>query len=111
MNFDSNIQQWITIDNQLKLHNEKIKELRDKKNILGKQLTEHAATNNLSNSTIKMGDTKLRFLNTKITEPITFKYLENTLKEIIKNENQVKILLDYIKQKRSFKEIQEIKRL
>jgi hypothetical protein len=111
MNFESNIQQWITIDNQIKVHNEKIKELRDKKTMLGKQLTEHAFSNNLSNSTIRMGDTKLRFTNTKLTEPITFKYLENTLKEVIKNENQVKILMDHIKQKRSFKEIQEIKRL
>ena len=75
MNFESNIQQWITMDNQIKAYNEKIKELRDKKMILGKQITEHAFSNNLSNSTIKMGDTKLRFLNTKISEPITFKYL------------------------------------
>ena len=111
MNFENNIQQWITLDNQIKMYNEKMKELRDKKITLGKQITEHALSNNLGQSTIKLGENKLRFTNTKVTEPITFKYLENTLSEIIKNENQVKILMDYIKQKRSYKEIQEIKRL
>lgn len=111
MNFENNIQQWISIDNQIKQLNEKIKDLRDKKTIVGKQICDHAFSNELSNSTIKMGETKLKFTNTKITEPITFKYLENTLKEVIKNENQVNILLDHLKQKRSFKIVQEIKRL
>jgi len=99
------------MDNQIKLYYEKIKELREKKNEVGKQITDHAFSNDLSNSTIKIGDTKLKFTNTKITEPFTLKYLENTLKEVIKNENQVNILLDHLKQKRTFKIIPEIKRL
>lgn len=111
MSFENNIQQWISIDNQLKIYNEKIKELREKKTLLGKQITEHAFSNELSNSTIKMGETKIKFTSSKINEPITFKYLENTLKEVIKNVNQVNLLLDHLKQKRSFKVIQEIKRL
>jgi len=111
MSFETNIQQWIFLDNQIKNFTEKIKDLRDKKSIIGKQICEHAFSNELSNSTLKIGETKLKFTNSKITEPITFKYLENTLKEVIKNENQVNILLDHLKQKRSFKIIQEIKRL
>jgi hypothetical protein len=111
MSFETNIQQWISLDNQIKIFNEKIKDLRDKKAIVGKQVTEHAFSNKLSNSMIKIGETKLKFNNTKVIEPITFKYLENSLKEIIKNDNQVNIILDHLKQKRSFKIIQEIKRL
>lgn len=111
MSFETNIEQWVLIDNQIKLYNEKIKDLREKKTYLGKQIIDYAKTNQISQNTIKIGDTKLKFTNTKITEPFTLKYLENTLKEVIKNENQVNILLDHLKQKRSFKIIPEIKRL
>jgi dihydroorotase len=52
----------------------------------------------------------VKFANTKVIEPLTFRYLEKTLGEIIKNENQVKIIMDHIKQKREIKIVPEIKR-
>ena len=111
MSFENQVQQWVSLDNQLKIYSEKIKELRDKKNSITENIQQHVKTNKLSQSTIQISDGKLKFVETRVSEPLTFKYLENTLSEIIKNENQVKILMDYIKQKRSYKEIQEIKRL
>jgi dihydroorotase len=41
---------------------------------------------------------------------LTFKYLEKTLGEIIKNESQVKLIMEHIKQKREIKVVPEIKR-
>lgn len=110
MSFENQIQQWVQIDNQLKQLNDKTKELRDKRNSLEQNITTHAFSNNLSNSTVKIGDGKLRFVNTKVQEPLTFKYLEKTLSEIIKNESQVKIMMEHIKQKRAVKVVPEIKR-
>jgi hypothetical protein len=108
--FENQIKQWVQIDNQLKELNDKTRELREKRNILEKNITTYAASNNLSNSTIQIGDGKLKFSDTKVSEPITFKYLEKTLGEIIKNESQVQVIMDYIKQKRSIKIVPEIKR-
>jgi hypothetical protein len=110
MSFENQIQQWVQMDNQLKQMNEKTKELRDKRNTLEEKITEHAFSNNLSNSTVKISDGKLKFVNTRVHEPITFKYLEKTLSEVIKNESQVKLILEHIKQKRTSKIVQEIKR-
>lgn len=110
MSFENQIQQWITIDNQIKLLNEKMKDLRDKKNELSSNLTNYAKNNNLSNSTIQIGDGKLKFINTKQTEPLTLKYLEKTLGEVIKNESQVRTIMEYIKSKRESKIVPEIKR-
>lgn len=110
MSFENQIQQWVQIDNQLKQLNDKAKELRDKRNSLKQNITTHAFSNNLSNSTVKISDGKLRFVNTKVQEPLTFKYLEKTLSEIIKNESQVKIMMEHIKQKRAVKVVPEIKR-
>ena len=108
--FENQIKQWVQLDNQLKELNERTRHLREKRNLIEKNITTYAASNNLSNSTIQIGDDKIKFANTKVPEPITFKYLEKTLGGIIKNESQVQSILDYIKQKRSIKVVPEIKR-
>jgi hypothetical protein len=77
---------------------------------LEQNITDYASSNNLSNATVKITDGRLKFVNTKIPEPLTFKYLEKCLSEVIKNESQVKIILDHIKENRTFKIVPEIKR-
>jgi hypothetical protein len=110
MSFENQIQQWVSLDNQLKQLNEKTKELREKRNTLEENITNYASSNNLSNAVVEISDGKLKFVNTKIQEPLTFKYLEKTLSEVIKNESQVKLIMEHIKQKRSAKIVPEIKR-
>jgi cell division septum initiation protein DivIVA len=110
MSFENQIQQWVSLDNQLKQLNEKVKDLRDKRNDLEENITSYASENNLSNATVKISDGRLKFANTKVQEPLTFKYLERTLGEVIKNEAQVKLIMEHLKQKRSFKIVPEIKR-
>jgi cell division septum initiation protein DivIVA len=110
MSFESQIQQWVSVDNQLKQLNEKVKDLRDKRNNLEENITSYASENNLSNATVKISDGRLKFTNTKIQEPLTFKYLEKTLGEVIKNESQVKLIMEHLKQKRAVKIVPEIKR-
>ncbi len=110
MSFESQIQQWVSLDNQLKQLNEKVKDLRDKRNNLEENITSYASENNLSNATVKISDGRLKFTNTKVQEPLTFKYLEKTLGEVIKNESQVKLIIEHLKQKRAIKIVPEIKR-
>ena len=110
MSFENQIQQWVSLDNQLKQLNEMVKDLRDKRNNLEENITSYASENNLSNATVKISDGRLKFTNTKVQEPLTFKYLEKTLGEVIKNESQVKLIMEHLKQKRSVKIIPEIKR-
>jgi seryl-tRNA synthetase len=110
MSFENQIQQWVQLDNQLKQLNDKTKELREKRNSLEQDITTYASSNNLSNATVQISDGKLKFANTKVPEPLTFKYLEKALSEVIKNESQVKLILEHIKQKRLVKIVPEIKR-
>ena len=111
MNFEQQIQQWVTIDNQMKILGDKMKELRDKKNTISEQINTSIETNELSNATVKINDGQLKFIKVKETQQLTFKYLETCLSEIIKNEEQVKKIVDYIKNKREVKYVSEIKRL
>ena len=110
MSFENKVQQWVQLDNQLKKLNEQVKQLRDQRNSLETNLTTYAKTNNMSDSTIKINNDRLKFVDTKVPEPLTFKYLERTLGEIIKNESQVQLIMEHIKQKRSIKVVPEIKR-
>ena len=110
MSFESRIQQWVYVDNQLKKINEQTKELREKRNELEHNITAYAQSNNLSNATVKIGDGRLKFANTRVPEPLTFKYLEKTLRSVINNETQVNLIMDQIKQNRNIKIVPEIKR-
>ena len=110
MSFENQIQNWVSIDNQLRILSEKMKELRDKKNTIGENIIEYAKKNNLTKSTIQISDGRLKISNTKVANPLTFKYLEKSLGEIISNESQVKAIIDHLKQNREFKMIEDIKR-
>ena len=111
MSFEHNIKQWVTIDNKMKQLTDELKELRDKKNNLNDSILSHVETSNLTNSSIQISDGKLKFITTKDTQQLTFKYLETCLREIIKNDDQVNKILEYIKNKREIKYVPEIKRL
>ncbi len=110
MSFENNIQKWVAIDNQLKIINEKAKELRDQKNELCDNITSYVEDNGLSNAVVQISDGKLKFSNTKVQTPLTLKYLEKTLGEIIKNEDQLKLIMDHLKKSREYKIVPEIKR-
>jgi len=110
MNFEQQIQQWVSIDNQIKILNDKMKELRDKKNTISEQINTHIETSHLNNASVNISDGQLKFIKVKETQQLTFKYLETCLLEIIKNEEQVKKILEYIKNKREVKYVPEIKR-
>lgn len=107
MNNSQELQQWISFDNELKILNEKVKQIRIKKYELEKKiLTQYPI-----NSSIKVGDGMLKIVNTRTSTPLTFKYLEKSLGEIIKNDAQVTQIIGYIKSQREIHVISEIKRL
>ena len=110
MSFEQQIQQWISIDNQLKIIGDRTKELRDKKHNITEKINQYVETSKLSNTSVKLSDGLLKFVNTKESQPLTYKYLETCLSEIIKNEEQVNKIIDYIKQKREVNYVPEIKR-
>lgn len=112
MSFEQNIQQWVSIDNQMKLLSDKMKALREKKTELSDQINNHIETNfpEGTNASVKISDGHIKFMKVKETQVLTFKYLETCLSEIIKNEEQVKKIVDYIKDKREIKYVPEIKR-
>lgn len=109
MNFEQIVQQWVLIDNQIKIYSDKLKDLRNKRNLMEEKLKEQSDSAKL-NSIIPISDGKLKFVNTKVTSPLTFKYLEKSLGEIIRNGEQVKVIINHIKNNRENRIVPELKR-
>ena len=110
MSFESQIQQWVQLDNQLKKVNETAKDLRDKRSALTANITGYAEKNNLSNANIRISDGRLKITKTTVAEPLTFKYVERVLGNVIKNETQVNALMEHLKNNRDIKVMTDIKR-
>ena len=110
MNFEEKVKSWVLLDNKLKQLSDEIKVLREKKNDTEIALVRYAEANNLSNKEIKISDGRLKFATVKQAQAITFKYLEDCLKKCIKNEDQIKTIMNYIKDSREIKYVPDIKR-
>ena len=109
MTFQEEIKGWVSLDNQLKILNDKVRVIRDERNNIGEQITNYVETENLQNATVEISDGKLKFLNNKVIQPLSFKLLESCLNEIMDQE-QAKTFIKYIKTKREVKNVNDIKR-
>jgi hypothetical protein len=109
-NFQTNIKKWVSLDSKLKTLNEQTKEIRNERNDLVNNIFEFVEDNNLSTSTIKISDGKLKFSQNKQTAPITLGFLEECLTEIFHDEEKVSQFMNYIKDKREVKVVPDIKR-
>lgn len=111
MSFETYVKQYVSVDNELKLLNERVKTLRESKNLLTEKLTTYATNNNMSKSAVHITDGKLQFVETKVQPSLTFKYVERILGEIISNKSQVDQIMQHLKEKREVKYIKDIKRI
>jgi hypothetical protein len=107
---ENNIKNWLLLDNKIKELNQKINELREKKNSYKNDIYEHISNNNLNNATIKIGNDYLKFVETKQNTPISYKFLIEALKNCLTNENDIENIINYIKTNRESKIINDIKR-
>ena len=111
MSFEENIRNWIKIDNNIKEKAMNIKQLRIEREKYNENIMEYIKENNLDNVTIKIGDGKLRFVDTKYTQPLTYKFICETLCDYFEEDDEmVSNIICYIKSKREVKTVTEIKR-
>lgn len=110
MSFEERIKEWVSTDNMMKLYLEKIRELRHKRNDITDSLITYAADQNLEHAVIQISDGRLKFQQTKTTAPLTFKFIEQCLKDCIANDEDVDQIIKYIKEKRSIRIVPDIKR-
>lgn len=110
MEVNQKIQQWVEFDNKLKSINDMSIQLRKKRAIIASQITSHYEKTGIPKAEIPIPDGYLKIVNSTVQPTLSYKHLEKCLREIIKNENQVKQIIDYVKLKRETQVVPEIKR-
>ena len=108
--FDKQIQKWIEMDNKIKKINAELKTSRELKNDIETSIMETVNNKKLLNTSLSLPDGRLRFVETKTTNPISLTFIEKCLNELIPNKSQVQHILKYMKDKRESKTNPEIKR-
>ena len=110
MSLEHQIKEWVLADNQMRLYQEKIRSLREARNMLSDNILLFAKQNKLENATIQISDGRLRFQTVKITSPLTFKFIKQCLNECFADKKEVDQIITYIKQKREIQYKKDIKR-
>ena len=104
------IRVWIHIDDQLKLINEKIKILRNKKTELTNNICEYVSNNNNIKNNINIKGGELKITKKNDYKPLTFSYIETCLGNLITDKKQVDIIIKYLKENREISCSHEIRR-
>jgi hypothetical protein len=110
MAFEDSIRKWAALGSKISDINTSVKELRNERNNLETSIIRHVEDNSLNGATIKLSDSKLKFINNKITPPLTFKFIKSCLDDIIEDTNEVDEIINYIKDRRESKTSLGIKR-
>jgi hypothetical protein len=94
------MEQFIQIDTKIKELNDQLRKLREKRNLLEAHIIKH----NIQHSQCKI-------IETRHAEPVTFRYLEKSLGEIIPDKQQLQKVIEHVKQRRQITTSKEVKRL
>jgi hypothetical protein len=108
--FTEDIRKWVTLDTQLKLVNEKTKQMREMKQALQSQIQTYMEKNKILDKRIGIHDGELRVVEKKEQTALSFGYIERCLGEIFSEKEQVDYILQYLKEKREIQLVKEIRR-
>jgi hypothetical protein len=108
--FVSDIQRWVVLDTQLKLANEKLKQIRESKNQLTSQICNYVDSKNMRETKLQISDGNLRVYDRKEYSPITFTYIDTCLDKIIPNKEHVASIIKYLKENREITTVSDIRR-
>ena len=110
MSFVDNIKKWVAIDDEIKTINASLREKRDQRNRLLSSIIQHKTDNGLEGKPIKYNNQTLKFTVTRQYQTITYDFLKTCLSDLIEDDEQVEVMMKYIKEKRDFKNVEDIKR-
>ena len=108
--FKQNIKSWLDIDDEIKKHNEIIKELRRKKQYEYENINAFAEDNNMTRSIFAVHNGNLKFTEVKQQQPLTLKYIHECLEDCLISTEDINNVLKHIKDNRSYKVNRELKR-
>ena len=107
--FINDVKKWVMLDSQLKIVNEKTKQMRELKQTLTKNICEYIDTNNVKNN-IEITNGELKMYEKKEYSPLSYGYLQSCLEKLIENQEQVDYIIQYLKENREIKISHDLRR-
>ena len=108
--FILNVQKWSHHETQIKLLNEKLKNLREEKNDFSEKICKYISENNMENANIKITNGEIKLFEKKEYQPLSYSYIDECLQKIINNKSQIEYILNYLKKNREIKTYLDIKK-
>uniref|UniRef100_A0A6C0CNE3 Uncharacterized protein n=1 Tax=viral metagenome TaxID=1070528 RepID=A0A6C0CNE3_9ZZZZ len=107
--FPEDIQKFILLDEEIQKIQERLKILREEKQNTQSKISNKMVENNWQKRAIDAGSYQLSMIERKQYSSITFTYLEEQLSKIIPDKAQVDYVIQYLKNNRQVKQVQEIR--
>lgn len=112
--FTEDMKKWVVLDKQIddlkKDYQIKLKSLKENKDKIEIKLTTYMKDNNLQTTIINTSEGKIKYTETNIQSPLTYKLLLDSFKEAFNEEEKSNQLLQLIKSKREIKKQISLKR-
>ena len=110
MPLEENIRNWVVLDNSIKELANRLKDLREKRDNYNYEILSYINENNLTNATIKVSDGNLKFVDSKIAQPLTYKFLNDSMQKFFKDKELTDKFIKFMKTQREIKISKDIKR-
>jgi len=112
LSLEDSVREWVRMDNEIKERYEELKKMREKRNVVMSCLSEHLERKNMKHAMIEINNGFLKLHKVKVQTPLTYRFIQQVLESYIEENGSldIKQIMDYIKENREFKYIEDIKR-
>lgn len=108
--FEDYVKKYVEVDNEIEVLQNKLKIMKDWKRKLNGVIVKHMEDQDLVEHTLEVSDGTLRYHEKKEYSSVSFTYIEKCLHEMIHEPEQVKYVIQYLKDKREIKYVPELRR-
>ena len=108
--FEDYVKKYVQVDNEIETLQGKLKVMKEWRRKLNGVIVKHMEDQNLVDHTLEISDGTLRYYEKKEYSSMSFTYIEKCLQEMISEPDQVKYVIQYLKDQREVKYVPELKR-
>jgi hypothetical protein len=108
--FDTYVQKWVLVDNEIHSLQEKLKKWKEMKQTLSSKIKQIMEEKQWTGKVLDIPDGTLKLTTKREYSSLSFGYLEECLESFVPDPVNRDILLDYIRDHREVKETSELKR-
>lgn len=108
--FEDYVKKYIEVDDEIESLQIKLKTMRDWKRKLNGVIVKHMEDQDLVEHTLEVSDGTLRYNEHKEYGSMSFTYIEKSLHQLIPDPEQVKYVIQFLKDNREIKTVAELKR-